>query len=78
MALRIKQKAHYPLECDFSGSSAQDKSFVPAPELAKLLRINICCIMRRSPLTGSQQIGGEWMAKISGDTVWLDDESGFL
>jgi hypothetical protein len=51
---------------------------VAVSELAKQLKINARCVMRRSPVTGSQRTGGECEAKISGDAVWLDDESGFL
>ena len=44
----------------------------------KLLKINMRCVMRRSPLIRSQRRGGEYEAKISASTVGLDDESGFL
>jgi hypothetical protein len=77
-ALQIKYKSQYPVESDISAPRGKCKSFVPVPEFAKLLKINMRCVMRRSPFTGSQRRSGEYEAKISDSTVLLDDESGFL
>src|SRR5277367_7154710 len=41
---------HYPLESDISASLSKDKRFVSAPELAKPLRVNGRCVVRRSSL----------------------------